>query len=426
MRDIYILIFALVLGSVGHLATDIYLPSLPNLTEYFTTSNAYVQLTLTAYMLSYCLTPLIMGPISDHIGRKKPILFGLVISLIATLGCIYANSIYALIMARFLQGIGLGMVATVSRTILPDNFTGQRLAKYFSYMTMFMPLVLAIGPPLGGIIQDNSSWQTVFGFLMIHMVILLFIVKIYFQDKSRPQEAKMNSKQNGVISNQENKQTSMDKHIKHINMLKKIQIFNSYKLLFKNTRFIRYSACSVILFMGITAYLAVNPFLFQNVFGLTPTQNGCVALILFASTFISGFINSRLITVYPGKKMLYMANILIFSSGFLLYFVSQLNDMTFLNFIFFVLPFFLSVPIVFSITGSIALSSVQGNFGAATALLSTFQYLGGALSSFLISFADQETVVPLGITFIILGILFFLTLFFEQGIDGAVKPVENI
>lgn len=413
MRESYILIFALILGSVGHLATDIYLPSLPNLTEYFATDTASVQLTITVYMLSYCFTPLIMGPISDQIGRKKPILIGLGLGLCSTLACMFATSIYLLIIARFLQGIGLGMVTSVSRTILPDNFSGQKLAQNFTYMAMFMPVILAVGPPLGGVIQDYSSWHTVFGFLVVHIIALIFIVKYYYKEKPRTD----------FVRNDKNSATeeiSLATEGKKSFILHVPTIIQSYKSLFKNTQLIRYGLCSVLLFMGLTAYLTVNPFLFQTVYNLTPTQNGCVALILFASTFISGFINSRLIRFYPGKNMLYISSLLILVSGLLLISASQFYEVNFFTFILLVLPFFLTVPIVFSITGSIALSNLKGNFGAATAMISTFQYLGGAISSFLISFANQYSLQPLGITFMILGSLFFLNLISERTKSSAV------
>ncbi len=183
MREKNILLTSLLLGSLGHLATDIYLPSMPIMTEYFGTTTSMVQLTLIVYMLSFCLTPLIFGPISDTLGRRKPILIGIYIGFAATILCTFSNSIYLLIFARFLQGIGLGTVVAVSRAILPDHFQGKQLAKYFSYLTMLMPIMLAIAPPLGGFIQEKTSWQFVFVFLLIYLVFLQYLAKQVLKDK---------------------------------------------------------------------------------------------------------------------------------------------------------------------------------------------------------------------------------------------------
>lgn len=104
----YITTYLLLLISLGYVATDIYLPSLPALSIYFHASDNEVQMTLFSYLLSFSLAPLIFGPLSDHMGRKKILIFGVALGTLSTFGCLFAQSIDWLIIARFLQGIGMG------------------------------------------------------------------------------------------------------------------------------------------------------------------------------------------------------------------------------------------------------------------------------------------------------------------------------
>src|SRR4051794_36235807 len=106
----YITVYLLLLISLGYVVTDIYLPSLPALTVHFHASDNKVQMTLFSYLLSFSLAPLICGPLSDHIGRKKVLLAGVIIGTLATLGCLFAQNIDLLIISRFIQGFGMGAV----------------------------------------------------------------------------------------------------------------------------------------------------------------------------------------------------------------------------------------------------------------------------------------------------------------------------
>lgn len=400
MKNIIILLSSLVLGTIGHLATDIYLPSLPYIAEYFNTSHAWVKFTLSVYMFSFCLTPLLIGPLSDHIGRKKPILMGIFISFFATLLCALSPNIYTLVFARLLQGIGLGIIVSVSRALLPDHFSGKQLAKYFSYMVTMMPLVLAMGPPLGGVIQENSSWRMVFVFLLIYLIFLFSIVKMVFQNNpSDPSPQVRNRDLKFYIT--------------------------TYQSLFKNDSFLRYALCSVIVFIGIMGYLTTSPFLFKELLGLSPTQYGFTALIICGVTFISGFLNSYLINYCAPKILLYLASFLILCSGFLLIVFSKTHSLNLYFLLFCFAVFFLAVPLSFANIGVIALSKTQGSFGAATALLSTLQYFGGGLSSVGFSFVSETSTFPIGITFIFLGILYFVLLYREKLLKPALVQEET-
>lgn len=395
----HLLIFAssIILVTVGHLATDIYLPSMPAIASYFGSTSTMVQLTFSAYLLSYCITPLLVGPISDRVGRKRPIMVGINISLIATLLCIFASNIYVLIFSRFIQGIGLGMVSSVSRAILPDNFQGKELAKYFSYMTIAFPIILAIGPSLGGVIQDHSSWQMVFVFILLYLFALLIFAKLVLPTNTF---VKTPEKQSG----------------RH---------FSVYWPLLKNKKFMLFAGCTVFIFMGISAYLTVGSFLFQKMIGLTATQFGILSVITCGITAILGYVNSRLITVFKPKSLLLLGIPFIISSGTLLIVCHVLDLISASTLLISIILYFVAVPLFFANAGALALSNISGNFGAATALISCLQFMGGVVGSLIVSFSKDSSVMPLAMVFLFVGIGSLLSLYFESSESMvSVKPEQ--
>lgn len=383
MKNTTIFTFVLILSAIGHLATDIYLPSMPSMTDYFDTSTTLVQMTFSIYMLSFIVAPLVIGPISDSIGRKKPILIGITLGLVATLLCAFSHNIYVLIFSRFLQGIGLGMVVSLSRALLPDHFQGKELAKYYSYMAMLMPVILAVGPILGGVIQEQSSWRGVFAFMSVYLLIILYIVTTKLQIKENPSPTSSNIR----------------------------TYLKGYKTLLKNKQFMNYSLFSVFIFSGMSIYLTVSSFLFQELIGLTPTEMGATSLIFFGTTFIVGFMNVHLIKLLKPKQILCFAVPLVLISGFMLISCHYFDVLNIYTLILSLIVFFCSVPLTFANVSALALGSIKSNFGSATALLSCLQFLGGAIASFLISFTNSTSVVPLGATFLMIGFACLMMLF---------------
>ena len=125
---IFILIFLGILTAFGPFVTDMYLPTLPSMAEYFGTSASMVQLGLSSSMAGLAIGQLIFGPISDSTGRKPPLVTALVLFLAATAGCIYAADIKLFIAMRLVQGIAGAGGIVIARSIASDIYTGRDLA----------------------------------------------------------------------------------------------------------------------------------------------------------------------------------------------------------------------------------------------------------------------------------------------------------
>lgn len=386
MNKALIFIIILLLCGIGHLATDIYLPSMPNMVDYFATTPAWVQFTFTVYMFSFCAIPLLAGPLSDKIGRKKPILFGLILSLIATILCTFANNIYFLIVARLIQGIGLGIVVCMGRALMPDFFKGKDLARYYSYMSSGMPLLLALGPSLGGVIQEYGSWRWVFATMLLYT--LLIIIPTIRLLTAHSLHMVKTSQQNPAYSPAGGSAQSY---------------WENYRDLLTNKKYMIFTGSIILMYIGLASYLSVYSFIFQERFGLSPSSSGFLALFFCFFVSMFGVINARLIQKIDPKKILFCAALSIITSAVLILFFNALEVESMFLFALAIIFFFVSVPITFSNGTALALQNVKGNFGAATALMTCLQFLGAGIGSGIMSLTNSTSTLPLAIMFILVG-----------------------
>lgn len=392
---VFITIYLLLLISLGYVCTDIYLPSLPILSVYFHASENQTQMTLFSYLLSFSFSPLIFGPLSDHMGRKKVILGGISLGIFATFCCLFSKSMAWLIFFRFLQGFGMGAVLISSRASVSDYFTGMALAKQMSIMTMLMPLVLATAPTIGGFLQEHFHWQAVFIFLIGYMTILILLIAITPESLKSPTNEKAS------------------------------QIFSKYCSHLKNRLFLIYGINFVLPSLGFFAYLTASPFLFQEVIGLSPAQYGSLSLYVGATVFTTGYINLKLIKYFKVTQILLLGGFLVVLAGSLLLLFHFLNILNTWSLLIPSLIFFTCMPLCLSNGASKAFSFVTHNFGTASALLTTAQFLVGSLGSFIFSLISDQTTLSLALCFILVGILSIINLRYGCKLEAKEKQMKS-
>ncbi|MDI1461212.1 multidrug effflux MFS transporter [Catellatospora sp. KI3] len=155
----------IVLGSliaIGPLTIDMYLPALPNITTNLHTTSAAVQLTLTGTLLGLAIGQLLIGPVSDAVGRRVPLLAGLVLHVVASVLCVVAPNIAALGALRVLQGLGVAAASVVAMAIVRDLFSGSAFASLFSRLMLVMGAAPILAPTLGSWLLRWTDWRGVF------------------------------------------------------------------------------------------------------------------------------------------------------------------------------------------------------------------------------------------------------------------------
>ena len=193
----WIMLLAL-LTSLGPLSIDMYLPALPQMAQDFNVSTQMISNTLPAYFLGLAVGQLIYGPVSDRIGRKIPLYFGLSLYIVASLICLFAQDEWSLIAARILQALGGCVGVVIARAAIRDRLDIQTSAQAFSSMMIVMGIAPIIAPMLGSWILHFFSWHAVFACLSFMGVICLLCVHFFFKE-TLPVSRRLNLNFNQVL-----------------------------------------------------------------------------------------------------------------------------------------------------------------------------------------------------------------------------------
>ena len=153
------------LGAVGPFAIDMYLPALPAVASDLGVSPQATQFTITAFFVAFGASQLVYGPLSDWLGRKPPLYFGVGVFLLGTLACALAGSIGALVTARFVQGLGAATVMVVPRAIIRDLHTGPAATRMMAAVMLVISVSPMLAPLAGSAIMAVAGWRTIFGVL---------------------------------------------------------------------------------------------------------------------------------------------------------------------------------------------------------------------------------------------------------------------
>src|SRR3990167_5462335 len=273
--------------TLGQVAVDLYLPSFPAIAHNFNASQLLTSTTLTVYLFGFGFSQLIYGPLSDYYGRKKVLIFGLILFLFASLGCSFSINVYMLILARFIQGVGAGAGAVLSRAIIRDTFDGSHISKIISYMSLSWSLVPILAPLLGGYIQHYMNWRVSFLVIFTYGIITLVLIQRILPN-----------------TNQEFIHTE-------INFKK---IIKNYSDILFDKLFLRAAICAALSYATIIAYESAGPFLIQNSLGFSPVLYGWITLLVATAYLLGNYTNSRLV-VHLGMQKLVTIGFLLFATG---------------------------------------------------------------------------------------------------------------
>lgn len=377
---------AILLGSLGLLGPftiDTYLPSFPTIVKDFDTTASLVQISLTSCLLGLGLGQLVIGPMSDVKGRRQPLLIFITLYLLASITCALAPNIYFLILARLVQGFAAAGGLVISKAIVRDLFSGKELTKFFTLMVLVGNLGPIAAPIVGGGILTFTNWHGVFIALACIGAVLLFTVTLKLEE-TLPDENRVPSNLPQIISN-----------------------FGS---LFRNRTFMGYALTQAFTTAGIFAYVSGIPFVYQNIYHVTPQQFS----FLFGTNGLALIIGSQLVgrltDIIPERTFLKIGLAIANIAGAVLLIALLLNAPLFAV----AIPIFFFIASISMIgTTSFTLAiETQGHIaGSASALLGVLPFVLGSLSAPLVGIAGAYTGVPMGVIILCSSILAFLSYF---------------
>jgi Bcr/CflA subfamily drug resistance transporter len=376
--NIILLLIILAISCLGQMLSDLYLPSLPTMAKKLQVPTNWVQFTLAIYMIAFSVSQLFYGPISDALGRRKPILFGLSLSLSGSLLCTFSPDIYTLYVGRALQGLGAGAGISLVRPILRDLFETEQLAVYNTYIAIASVFILSTSPILGGYIDQLAGWR--FNFGLLTLLTIMCIALFYFKV---PETSQHHHKDN----------------------LKLKTMLNNASILLKSPVFIRFTVCPFLTYGGILAWLTATPIIMQEVVGLSPVEFGWLYIFSGAGFLTGGLLNMRLVAKVGIDRMVNLGFMAQLLAG-LLMLVGFLTG--YINVPVIMLPvllFMLGSSLVFPNSSAGALIPFPKIAGTAGAIYGFIQILGGAISSSLMSLLEDQNQLPIAIAFIACSII---------------------
>ena len=364
---LWLTIFLGVMTAIAPLSTDMYLPALPEVQADFGVSTSLVQLTLTMTTLGMALGQILAGPLSDLVGRRRPLFVGMLVFIGATLGCVLAEDIYLFLFFRFCAGFAGASGIVIARAIARDVCEGAELTRFFAVLMMVNGFAPIIAPVIGGQILLFASWRETFVLLTLVGVFLAGAALIY--QETLPQEARS------------------------ANMTDSLKIF---PMLLRDRYFLGHCLLQCFVFGAFFSYLSGSSFVFQNVYAVSPQVYSMIFAVIGAGLLLAGVLPARLAGRVPDVVMLkYAVLVPLFGSILLLAGFCLSAPLA----VILVVLFLTIVPL--SVMGaasfSLALSRQGKNAGSASALIGCFSMLLGACMMPVVGIAGDHTALPMGI-----------------------------
>lgn len=178
-RRLWLIIFLGMMTAIAPLSTDMYLPALPEVQRDLNVSTSLVQLTLTMTTLGMALGQILAGPLSDLLGRRRPLFVGMLVFIAASFGCVLAEDIYIFLFFRFFMGFAGASGIVIARAIARDVCEGAELTRFFAVLMMVNGFAPIIAPVIGGQILLFADWRATFVLLTVIGVFLAGTTLVY-------------------------------------------------------------------------------------------------------------------------------------------------------------------------------------------------------------------------------------------------------
>ncbi len=229
------------LVALGPLTLDLYLPALPRITDELVVSSSITQLTLTATLAGLAFGQLIVGPLSDSLGRRKPLIAGIVLHMLASVVCLVAPNIAVLGVGRVLQGIGASAAMVVAIAVVGDLFDDSAAATVLSRLMLVLGVAPVVAPSLGAAVLLHASWHWVFGVLVVLAGCLLVVAVVALPETLPPSQRRP---------------------------LRVGAVGSTYLGLLRDARFVILVLVGALAMSGVFAYIAGASFVLQGRYGL--------------------------------------------------------------------------------------------------------------------------------------------------------------
>lgn len=382
---------------LGPLSVDAYLPAFPAMAAEYGATESQIQLSLTTFIIGMSVGQLLVGPLSDSWGRRRPLLVGLGSYVVLSLVCAVAPSSLAFAGLRLLQGLGVAAGFVVAMAVARDRFEGLAMARFMSLLMLVNGLGPVLAPVLGGQVLRFTSWRGTFVVLAVLALVLLVALAFGLPETLPPSKRRP------------------------ANLLLTLKVFGG---LLADRKFLGYALASALALGSLFAYVAGASFVLQNVYDLTPQEFSLVFGANSVAIFLAGVLNTRLTGRVMPRPLLKvgLAGGAVGGVGLFVGGVVGGGLATFLPPLFVVT---ISVGLLMPNAATLAMSRHPEAAGSASAVLGVTTFLIGGLMAPLVGAGGSASVLPMvtvmaGAT--LLAVLLFATL--TRGDVGITRDTD--
>lgn len=365
------------LSAFGPLAIDMYLPAFPAIASALDASTEQVQLSLSVYFVGLASGQLVYGPLADRFGRRKPLLFGIALFCVASLGCALAPTLEWLLVARFAQALGgcAGMV--VNRAVVRDLCEPIDAAKAFSQLMLVMGVAPILAPLAGTALLGLGGWSSIFLFLSLFAVLFALAVYFFLPETLPTQMARPPLK----------------------------SAFGRYLSLLGEPLFMFHALTGGVAMAGMFAYIAGSPYVFLELYEVPVEQYAWLFGSIAACFILSAQLNSRFLrywsqlAVIRGTTPVYM----LATATLLLAAWLQVSSLWL-----FLPPLVLSVAVISQVLPNASACALAGHghqAGIASALMGTMQFAIAGVTSAAVGVLHDDSAVPMAGVMAVCGVL---------------------
>lgn len=374
------------------LATDMYLPAIPTLQKQWNQPLSVINLTLVCFFITYCISLLFYGPVSDRFGRRPPLIVGIALYVIACILCALSPNAGSLIVFRIIQAMGAASAATLAMAICKDIFTGKEREQVLAVIAVIVSLAPMLAPVLGGWLLKWFSWPWIFVSQAVMGAISL--VGVY----------------------------NMEETLKNPIEVKIHELASGYMSLFKNVKFMGYAIMVAIAAFPLFSFIGGSADIYITRLGLSEQTFGYF-FGANALAFMAGSLScSRLLRIMSSKHLMTAGFSGILTGGVWMLLFSHHG------------PYSLALPmalITFSIglsrppSNNLVLEQVESHAGAASSLMIFTYFMFGAVSMWLISLDWQNKIRTIGLVALVSGLVMLVMWILLQRISGKKKTFET-
>ncbi|MEU6181060.1 multidrug effflux MFS transporter [Streptomyces coeruleorubidus] len=361
------------LTAVPPLAMDMYLPALPEVTRALHAPAATVQLTLTTCLAGMALGQLVVGPMSDRWGRRRPLLAGLGVFVVATVLCAVAPTVELLVAFRLAQGLAGAAAIVIARAVVRDMYDGMAMARFFSTLMLISGVAPIVAPLIGGQVLRVTDWRGVFVVLTVIGILIGALVWTRLPETLPPAQ-----RHSGGVG----------------------EALRSMRGLLADRSFAGYTLTGGFAFAALFAYISASPFVIQEIYGASPQTFSLLFGVNSVGLVLVGQINGKILVGRVSLDRVLgigLAIVITAATALLLMSLGVFGEVGLTPVAVALFVLMSAMGITLPNTQALALMRTKHAAGSASALLGTSSFLIGAIASPLVGIAGEDTAVPMAV-----------------------------